>query len=493
MPEDENSLFKPGINCWRVEHADKVTVLVDGEDYFRAVRAAMIRAKRRIVLMGWDFDARLEMHDTQGEVEGPLEVSRFFAWLLKRNPDLHIYILRWNIGMLKSLGRGRTIFTILKWMAAKRIHLKLDGYHPVGAAQHQKVVAIDRDTAFCGGIDMTDGRWDTRDHAEEQEERIQPSGADAGPWHDTAMVMQGPVAAALAEFAEARWDKLARRRIVPAQDENDCWPECIEPDFENVDIAIARTKPKMPDEDEVREIEQLYLDIIASAKRYIYAESQYFASRKIGAAIAARLKEADPPEIVIVNPIHAEGWLEPEVMDTSRARIMEALHRRDEQGRFRMYHALNEAGRGIYIHAKLLITDDEVLRIGSSNFNNRSLGFDTECDVALEARGDAEVSARIAAVRNDLLAEHLNKTVEEIAELFERTGSLIETIQLARGPGRTLRDYQTPDLTEIEKWLADNDAFDPKNTDDNFATIVKAPLRSLQRAMRSAVAQVGGE
>ena len=31
--------------------------------------------------------------------------------------------------------------------------------------------------------------------------------------------------------------------------------------------------------------------------------------------------------------------------------------------------------------------DDTLLRIGSANINNRSMGFDTECDLSLEAAG----------------------------------------------------------------------------------------------------------
>ena len=46
---------------------------------------------------------------------------------------------------------------------------------------------------------------------------------------------------------------------------------------------------------------------------------------------------------------------------------------------------MNEAGTPIYVHAKVLTIDDRLLRVGSSNLNNRSMGFDTECDLAIEA------------------------------------------------------------------------------------------------------------
>ena len=35
------SIFAPGRNCWRVERATQVAFLIDGEEYFSAVRAAL--------------------------------------------------------------------------------------------------------------------------------------------------------------------------------------------------------------------------------------------------------------------------------------------------------------------------------------------------------------------------------------------------------------------------------------------------------------------
>ncbi len=56
-----------------------------------------------------------------------------------------------------------------------------------------------------------------------------------------------------------------------------------------------------------------------------------------------------------------------------------------EHGRLGVFWPVADRGRPIYVHSKVMIIDDRLLRIGSSNLNNRSLGFDSECDVALEA------------------------------------------------------------------------------------------------------------
>src|SRR3546814_3348002 len=77
--------------------------------------------------------------------------------------------------------------------------------------------------------------------------------------------------------------------------------------------------------------------MIASARRFIYAENQYFASRKIAEAMAARLADPDPPEIVLINPETADGPLQEEAMGSARARLMEKLEQMDHRRRFRIY------------------------------------------------------------------------------------------------------------------------------------------------------------
>ena len=85
----------------------------------------------------------------------------------------------------------------------------------------------------------------------------------------------------------------------------------------------------------------------------------------------------------------------------------------DAHRRFRLYHPVTAAGRPIYVHAKVLIVDDRVLHVGSSNMNNRSLRLDTECDVMIDAASAANaddagaIGAAIAGLRDRLLGEHL--------------------------------------------------------------------------------------
>ena len=464
---------------WRIADAERMSVIVDAEDYFRLARSAMLGAKKRIMLIGWDFDAAISLiREDQADDGAPVVIGDFISWLVERTPDLEIYLLRWDMGAMKSMVRPTNLFTTLKWMAHPRVTVKLDGHHPPAASHHQKIVVIDDCFAFCGGIDMTGDRWDTRHHRDEDPARRHPDGSPYGPWHDATTALQGPVAMALGDHARARWVGASGDELAPVEGEYDCWPDALPVHFEHVDVAIARSAPKMDDQDELIEIEQLYLHQIAAARHCIYAESQYFASRRIAEAIAKRLGDPDGPDIVIINPLQADGWLEQQAMDTARARLFEALKERDPHGKLRIYHPFTTRGAPNYVHAKILIVDDRLIRVGSSNMNNRSMRLDTECDVVIDTAqpGNAEAGPRIVAVRDALLAEHLGTEAQVVAERIAAGGSLIGAIEALRSAGRSLRPYETPDLGAVEAWLADNEVLDPEGPGEMFETLSKRGL-----------------
>jgi phosphatidylserine/phosphatidylglycerophosphate/cardiolipin synthase-like enzyme len=473
---------EPGASCWRIARAAKASVIVDAADYFEAARQAMLAAEHRIMLIGWDFDARIRLRP-----EEAMKLGDFVLRLVRRRPALEVYLLRWDMGALKTLFRGTTILTLARWMMHKRIHTRLDGAHPPGGSHHQKIVVIDDCFAFCGGIDMTGDRWDTRGHEDSNPHRRRPGGKPYGPWHDATTALEGPVAAALGELARDWWKCAGGGELEPVVASTRCWPDGLRCQFQGADVAVSRTRPDMPERGGVREIERLVLDQIEGARRHIYAESQYFASRRIAEAIARRLAEPAGPEIVLVNPVSADGWLEQVAMDTARARLFQALHKRDPHGRFRLYHPFTAGGAPIYVHAKIMVVDDRVLRVGSSNFNNRSLGLDSECDVTIDAGLPANAAMRpaIRAMRDGLIAEHLGADPAEVARNIDESGSLIAAIEKMRGPGRSLRPYEVPCLNEVEAWLADNEVLDPESPEEMFEPFARRGLfRRRQKAPR---------
>lgn len=437
----------------------------------------MVQARQRIMLIGWDFDARISLKNHHDGCNSEI-LGDFIYGLVQKNPELEIYILRWRFGAFKAAFRGTNIFTLAKWMWQKNIHTKLDSVHPVGASHHQKIVIIDDRLAFCGGIDMTVGRWDTREHLDVDEGRKRPDGSGYGPWHDATCALQGDAAAALAELGRYRWERAGGKPVKPLVKPSEFWPENLDVQFENADIAIARTEPEIGEYGAIHEVEKLYLDCIAKAQDFIYAENQYFASRRIAEAMSRRLKEPDGPEIIIVCPESAEGWLEPIAMDSARARLHNALRKCDKYDRLRIYHPYTAGGQPIYVHAKILIIDDRILRIGSANMNNRSLRLDTECDIVIDTAEpkNSALGVVIGDIRLDLIVEHLGIGKKKFAEHHLQSGSLIKSLDALLGSGRSLRRYTTTEVKEAEKFLADNEVFDPEGPAETFEPLAKKSL-----------------
>ncbi len=480
--------LEPGGNCWRIETAERAALVIDAADYFRLARQAMLNAKSQILLMGWDLDTRLKLIDEDEDSEAPVHLGPFISWLARNRPGLCIHILAWDGEAYSLLGRGTTLLRMAAWrMFNKRISFKLDSSPPRQASQHHKVLVIDDNFAFCGGIDMTGSRWDTRAHRDDEPGRRRPTTHRRyEPWHDAAMAVEGDAARALGDLGRERWKIACREELGCAGGDCDAWPDSLEPDFRKVEIAIARTRGNDGENEELREIEALYVAMIGAARRFIYAENQYFASRVIAEAIAKRLAEPDPPEFVLVNPRTGEGWLDETVMGAARAELVKMLARIDPPGRFRIYYPVTEKGADIYVHAKLMIVDDLMLRVGSANMNNRSMGLDSECDMMIDARRPANRGAadRIGALRCDLMGEHLGVPPDAVARLFAETGSLIATVERLRGTGRSLRPYRVTEFNGAAKAIAKSEVADPESADEPFEPLAQHRLLGGLRRIR---------
>lgn len=479
---DPDTSAEEGI--WRFARSERASVIVDAEDYFRLMQEAMLKARRRIFLIGWDFDTRI--HLTHGRRwwqrpyrhGHPSRLGSFIGWLVRHRRDLDVRILKWSLGVVQLL-RGSMLLDVLRWARHSRITFKFDTAHPVACSHHQKIAVLDDRLAVCGGIDMTDKRWDTREHRENDPGRRAVGGGKYMPWHDATMMMEGDIAAALADLGHYRWEKAGGGEfpgIEPATES--LWPEQLPVQFENVEVGIARTRAEYRDCAEIREIRALFLRHIREAKRFIYAESQYFASRAIAEAIVARVQEENPPEIVIVHPANADGWLEQQAMDHARAELVRVIEAVDAKNRFSLWVPyIGETP--IYVHAKLMVVDDAILRIGSANMNNRSMGLDSECDVMIDARraGNAHAAPAIAALRHSLLAEHLGLDEDAVAGELERHGSMHALIESrTRETGRYLKPYHPPELSEAERTLAESQLLDPEHPDDMFEPFAKGGL-----------------
>ncbi|KQZ62219.1 phospholipase [Sphingopyxis sp. Root1497] len=467
-----------GRNCWRIERADKARMIVDAADYYALLKELMAGAKERILLIGWDFDPRIALcPDEKGEGEA---LGHYLLRLAHDAPDRDIDILRWNFGGLKQYLSPAIVTMIARWKLTRSISFRMDSAHPFGCSHHQKVAVFDDHLAVCGGIDVAARRWDTRDHSDEDPRRTDPDDKPYMPWHDSTMILAGPVGNALAELGNERWQRATKKPLREVKGDGENWPETLEADFFGVDVAISRTRAEYDGYEEIREIEQLYLDMIAAAQRFIYFENQYFTSAKIAAAIAERLNEDDPPEFVLVMPKQADGWLEQMAMDAARVQLVREIAKAKHGDRLRVYVPHTEGGEAIYVHAKTAIVDDRMIRVGSANMNNRSMGLDSECDVTIDAAlaANTGVEPTIRRLRESLIAEHLGVEPSEVGRAFEGSGSLVTAIEALRGSeGRTLELLDLTKPGPFDQYIAEHELLDPESPDAMFDAIPERGMR----------------
>ena len=338
-PPTPSGLLVPGRNCWRMERAERVAFLVDGEEYFGAVRAALAKARHSILILGWDIDSRMLLVP-EGARDGlPAPLGEFLNAVVARERGLHGYVLSWDFAMLYAMEREWLPIYKLDWRTHRRLSFRLDDRHPVGASHHQKVIVVDDAVAFVSGYDLTRCRYDTSAHASHDPRRVDHRGEPYPPFHDVGIVVAGDCARALGDLAADRWQRATGER--PRRDgvaiAADVWPDGVAVAATNVEVAIARTEPAYEGSAGVAEIRALHEDMIAAARRDIFAENQYFTSRAIAAAFARRLAADDAPDIAVVSPYTQSGWLEISTMGVLRSRIDRMLRAADRNDRYRLY------------------------------------------------------------------------------------------------------------------------------------------------------------
>lgn len=456
-------IIRPGRNAWRSARAQKAAFLIDGEDYYRRLDQVLRQAERSVFIIGWDFnpDIVLRPRDGDGETLGAL-----LRRMVEEKPLLEIRILVWGMGPVYS-GKSLRMFGKMGWNDHPRIFLHFDFDHPLRASHHQKIVAIDDRTAFLGGIDLTARRWDDRSHATINPLRRSVDGAPYGPVHDIQAIVTGDTAKLIGDVARRRWKKATREALAPLDTPGaNPWPDDLEPALTDCNTGLALTEAwKWKGRRGHREAIRLTHDALKAAKRHLYIETQYLASFGVARTLAKCLRKSDGPEIVVIVTRESHGFLEKLMMGHNRNRLIRRLKRADRYGRLRVFYATVSDGNGgeqeIIVHSKLIIVDDRFVRIGSSNLNNRSEGLDTEADLAIETPDPAGRRA-IAALRNDLIAEHLGAEATDVARIIAETGSMLAAIDRLNVKPRGLRSFDVdPEKGETGS-LVGTGIIDPK-------------------------------
>ncbi|WP_206956744.1 VTT domain-containing protein [Trinickia acidisoli] len=464
LPTLRYGLLEVGRNCESIRHANRLALLIDGNAYFSALREALVRAERTIFIVGWDLDSRMRLVP-EGANDGlPEALGEFLQALSAIRRRLRIYILAWDFAMIYAFEREWMPVYQTGWRSQRGIVFRQDGFHPRGASHHQKMVVIDDRLAFVGGLDLTRSRWDTPAHLADDARRRDANGLPYGPFHDVQVMFDGNAAATIGVLARERWHRTCGKRIAvrahrAVDRDTDPWPPATNVELRDVMLGISLTEPPHRANSAVQHIRTLTADMIAAAREGLYIENQYFTAAVVREALGARLAQDDAPDVAIVVPRMQSGWLQEATMGVLRARLHRALVDADRQARFRMYcpHVDGLGDSCVNVHSKVMIVDDTAMTVGSANLNNRSMVLDTECNVTIDANGDARVRETIALWRNRLLAEHLDVGEADVACALTREHRLNAAIDtLVHSQGRTLRPF-TPIVT------ADLDALVPLN------------------------------
>jgi phosphatidylserine/phosphatidylglycerophosphate/cardiolipin synthase-like enzyme len=447
-------------------------------DYFDAAMAAMRRAKHSILLLNWAFEPQTLFHPMPGCTgDEDDRIANFLKQLAREKPELDIRILCWQSALPVAATQNWFPVEGRRAFAGSRVKFVLDGKLPMGASHHQKAIVIDDAIGFCGGGDIGPDRWDTPQHLDDDPRREKTRHAhgnsedDFDSRHEVMGLVEGAPAEALGDLFRARWARATGEVLQPPPKTRPVWPTAVEAQFRDVTVGLSRTSGAWKQHPEVREVERLHLASIAGARRCIYMENQYFTSPLIAGALARRLGEPDGPEVVLIGTEHSPSYFDQATMDHTRVKFIERLKRADKHGRFQAYSPVTTLGRIIIVHAKLTVIDDRLLRIGSANINNRSMGFDTECDMSFEAAGRAGTGNRleIARLRTRLLAHWLGCEDAVVDTAVAKHGGIGAGLEALRNAGYArLRPIELPPVRGIAALVAAYHLGDPFAPSDSW-------------------------
>ena len=483
-------LLNPGTTCWRVERANRLSLITDMSEYFAAAKAVMSSARRSIHLLNWAFDPdTFFLPNMSGGGPPDDRFGPFLRDLACANKDLDVRILCWRSALPVAATQNFFPHRAKACFEGTPVRFRLDSALPMGACHHQKLIVVDDAMAFCGGGDIAPDRWDTCEHLDDDPRRQKTAGKCYESRHETMSAVDGPAAAALGALFRERWERSAGDRPEPApalapgeEPARSLWPSCLPVTARNVRVGLSRTQPRWRTHGEVREAEALHLASIAAARRLIYMENQYFASPIMAEALAARLTERDGPEVVLVSTQHSPSWFDQMTMDRTRGLFLKRLKEADRYDRCRAFFPLTRKGRSIIVHSKLSVIDDDLVRIGSANLNNRSTGFDTECDLSVEAEegpAGAAVREAIAAFRTNLVAHWLHVDPTAAAAAPGGLGARIERLD---PEGRLMRPIEPKALSPFWTFIAAHHLGDPSGPADSWRPWRRR--RELERQLR---------
>jgi len=371
---------------------NEMRVLIHGDEAFPAMVEAIRAARSHVHVACWHASPQFRICRDGG---AGLTLRELLASAALRVP---VRVLMWAGAPLPLVEptRRRAKAAQAGLMEGSGVRCVLDTRGRAMHCQHEKLLVVDDDIAFVGGLDFTaleGDRLDSSDHSADQ--RL--------GWHDVATRLRGPIVADVARHFWQRWTEVTGERLPEPS-----MPEPAGP----TTVQLVRTVPErsyaFAPRGEFSALDS-YLRALRSAESLIYLENQFLWSPEIVDVLAAKLSH--PPDeafrLVLLLPRRPSNGA-----DTTRgqlARLVEA-----DGGAGRVLAATisthnNGASALVYVHAKVGIVDDAWMAIGSVNLNAHSLFNDSEVNMVVR---DAEIIRR---TRLRLWAEHLERAEGDLA------------------------------------------------------------------------------
>jgi phosphatidylserine/phosphatidylglycerophosphate/cardiolipin synthase-like enzyme len=343
-------------------------------------------------LAGWHFDPSFRLE------EGGPTLRELLAEAAER---VEVRVLAWAGAPLPLFHPDRREVREARdeLVRGTRISMALDAKERPFHCHHEKLVVVDGEAAFVGGLDLTGlggDRLDASDH---------PRRGGLG-WHDTALRLEGPIVADVARHFHMRWRAVADGNA----------PEPPEPPAAGggVEAQLVRTVPERlyePCRDGEWSVLESYLRALRAAERLVYLESQFLWAPEVTFVLADKLRRppCDDFRVIALLPAHPNNGA-----DDSRGQVGLLIDADKDSGddttRFlacTLYQP-GPGGKPVYVHSKAAVIDDAWLTIGSANLNGHSLFNDTEANVVVRD------PALAREVRLRLWEEHLERPRAEI-------------------------------------------------------------------------------
>ena len=368
-----------------------VRVLVDGVHALPAIEQAIRQASRSVMVAGWCLTPGFVMVRDGKSVT----VRDLLAEAARRVP---VYVLLWAGAPLPLFRPWRRDVsqTIRELSRGSAIHCAADRHERPLHSHHEKIVVVDDEVAFVGGIDLSDFRADRFDSPEH------PPRPGTG-WHDVALQLRGPVVTDVSDYLRNRWAEVTHEWLPapsPQAPAGDVTAQFVATIPEHIYGSVPRGSFR---------ILEAYVRALRSAQRFIYLENQFLWAPEIVTVLAEKL--AHPPSddfrLVVLLPARPNSG-----KDDTLGQLAVLAEADDGRGRFlacSIYSRDAErVARPVYIHAKVGIVDDAWLTVGSCNLNDHSLFNDTEANIVV---CDPHLARE---TRLTLWSEHLEMAVDEL-------------------------------------------------------------------------------